>query len=99
MIHIGYMAVVISTVLVVLFAEIIPQAVCSKHGLALGSIFYIPIKILIGFWFLIAWPISKALGSVIGTNKGTIYTPQGKSKVNDEKGTIVMITNLEVRFI
>jgi CBS domain containing-hemolysin-like protein len=74
------MAVVISTVLVVLFAEIIPQAVCSKHGLALGSIFYIPIKILIGFWFIIAWPISKVLGWVIGTSKGTIYTPQGKRK-------------------
>ncbi|KAI8879717.1 DUF21-domain-containing protein [Backusella circina FSU 941] len=77
----GYIAVVISTVLIVLFSEIIPQAICSKHGLALGSIFYIPIKILIGFWFIIAWPISKVLGWAIGSNHGTIYTPQGLSEL------------------
>ena len=35
----GYIAVVISTGCVLIFGEIIPQAICSKHGLAIGAFF------------------------------------------------------------
>jgi len=33
----GWLAVLASTVLIVIFGEIIPQSVCAKHGLAIGS--------------------------------------------------------------
>jgi len=35
----GVTAIIISTVLVVIFGEIIPQAVCARFGLAIGAIF------------------------------------------------------------
>lgn len=33
----GWFAVLISTILIVIFGEIIPQSICAKHGLAVGA--------------------------------------------------------------
>ncbi|KAI9489875.1 hypothetical protein BDB00DRAFT_918610 [Zychaea mexicana] len=68
-----YVAVIISTVLIVLFSEILPQAICSRHGLAIGAFFAVPVRILIGFWYILAWPIAKLLDIVLGKNSGVIY--------------------------
>ena len=42
----GISAVLISTFLVLIFGEIIPQAVCSKYGLEIGAFFAWPVRIL-----------------------------------------------------
>ncbi|KAG1448755.1 hypothetical protein G6F56_008852 [Rhizopus delemar] len=70
----GFMSVIVSTILLVLFSEIIPQAVFSKHGLAIGSLFAFPVRVLIGLWFIISWPISKFLDWMLGPHKGFFYT-------------------------
>jgi CBS domain containing-hemolysin-like protein len=67
----------VSTVLLVLFSEIIPQAVFSKHGLAIGSLFAFPVRLLIGLWFIVAWPISKFLDWMLGAHEGFSYTESG----------------------
>jgi metal transporter CNNM len=33
----GWLAVLASTILIVIFGEIIPQSLCAKHGLAIGA--------------------------------------------------------------
>ncbi|KAI7883695.1 hypothetical protein K492DRAFT_192403 [Lichtheimia hyalospora FSU 10163] len=71
--YIGYLAIILSTVLIVLFSEIIPQAVCSRNGLAIGAFFAIPVRVLIGFWYIIAWPISKILDKCLGKHHGFVY--------------------------
>ncbi|KAG0934174.1 hypothetical protein G6F57_009357 [Rhizopus arrhizus] len=70
----GFISVIVSTVLLVLFSEIIPQAVFSKHGLAIGSLFAFPVRLLIGLWFIVAWPISKLLDWMLGAHEGFSYT-------------------------
>lgn len=40
----GLISVAISTVLIVIFAEILPQAICSTHGLAIGAAMAVPGK-------------------------------------------------------
>lgn len=77
-IHLGYIAVIISTALIVLFSEILPQAVCSRHGLAIGAFFAIPVRILIAVWYIIAWPIAKILDCLLGQHEGVSYSVCGK---------------------
>ncbi|RUS14092.1 hypothetical protein BC937DRAFT_94350, partial [Endogone sp. FLAS-F59071] len=69
----GIISVVVSTALLVIFSEIIPQAVCSQHGLAIGAFFAWPVRILTWVLFVIAWPIAKLLDLLLGTNHGMIY--------------------------
>lgn len=71
------MSVIVSTALLVLFAEIIPQAVFSKHGLAIGAMFAFPVRLLIALWFIISWPISKFLDYLLGTHTGFTYGVAG----------------------
>ncbi|KAI3636180.1 hypothetical protein MIR68_005532 [Amoeboaphelidium protococcarum] len=69
----GLYAVIISTALIVLFAEIIPQAVCSRHGLVIGARMAWLVRILMFILYPIAWPIAKLLTLVLGTHTGVVY--------------------------
>jgi CBS domain containing-hemolysin-like protein len=70
----GFLSVIVSTALLVLFAEIIPQAIFSKHGLAIGALFAYPVRILIVIWYIVSWPISKFLDYLLGTHTGFVYS-------------------------
>ncbi|KAM0752900.1 DUF21-domain-containing protein [Meredithblackwellia eburnea MCA 4105] len=69
----GVQAVVISTVLVVIFAEIIPQSVCSRFGLAIGASMVWPVQILIWIFYIVAWPVAKLLTWILGEHSGVVY--------------------------
>ncbi|KAJ3141918.1 hypothetical protein HK100_005572 [Physocladia obscura] len=69
----GYQAVLFSTILVLVFGEIIPQAICARYGLRVGAIFAWPVRILIWILFIIAFPIAKLLDYILGHKDGVIY--------------------------
>ncbi|KAI8825587.1 uncharacterized protein EV422DRAFT_513435 [Fimicolochytrium jonesii] len=69
----GWQAILISTVLVLVAGEIIPQAACSRYGLQIGAFFVWPVRIMIYAMFIIAWPISKLLDAILGAGHGAIY--------------------------
>ena len=46
--------------------EIIPQAVCSRHGLAVGAYSAWFVRILMWTFAIIAYPISKVLDWLLG---------------------------------
>ncbi|OBZ91621.1 hypothetical protein A0J61_00359 [Choanephora cucurbitarum] len=71
----GFISVIVSTALLVLFAEIIPQSIFSKHGLAIGAMLVMPVKALIFIWMIISWPIAKLLDHMLGTHTGITYGP------------------------
>uniref|UniRef100_A0A8D0AZ38 Metal transporter n=1 Tax=Salvator merianae TaxID=96440 RepID=A0A8D0AZ38_SALMN len=66
-------AIVVSTIGIVIIGEIVPQAVCSRHGLAVGA------KTVYITWFVmfltfpLSYPISKMLDCLLGQEMGTIY--------------------------
>jgi metal transporter CNNM len=72
-------AIVLSTALVVIFCEIIPQSVCAKHGLVIGAFFAPFIRLLIILFYPICFPIAKLLEFILGKNHGTIYNRDGKN--------------------
>lgn len=69
----GIAAVVISTTAIVIFGEIIPQAVCVRHGLALGARCAPFVLCLMYLFSPIAYPIAKLLDYVLGANETHTY--------------------------
>lgn len=69
----GLVAVVGSTVLVVIFGEIIPQSICARHALRVGAWMVSGVSIFMYIISPIGWPIAKLLDILVGHNHGTIY--------------------------
>ncbi|CAG2174196.1 unnamed protein product [Oppiella nova] len=62
----GFVAVVASTIAIVIFGEIIPQALCSRHGLAVGARTVWLTYVFMVITFPLSFPISKILDKVLG---------------------------------
>ncbi|KAG0217586.1 hypothetical protein BGX33_010103 [Mortierella sp. NVP41] len=69
----GVIAILISTLLIVIFGEIIPQAVCARYGLAIGAYCAKPMLIFMYIMSPIAYPIAMLLDSWLGVHHGTTY--------------------------
>lgn len=69
----GVMAVVVSSALLVLFGEIIPQAICSQHGLAVGARTLWITKIFMIITSPISFPVAKILDKLLGNPLGEAY--------------------------
>ncbi|XP_061119049.1 metal transporter CNNM4 [Conger conger] len=69
----GLGAVVASTVGIVIFGEIVPQALCSRHGLAVGANTILLTKFFMVLTFPLSFPVSKLLDCVLGQEIGTVY--------------------------
>ncbi|GAA5979689.1 hypothetical protein JCM5350_003814 [Sporobolomyces pararoseus] len=69
----GIQAVVASTAMIVIFAEVIPQSVCSRFGLQIGAAMVWPVRIMTYILFVVAWPIAKLLEWILGPHDGIVY--------------------------
>ncbi|CAF3800914.1 unnamed protein product [Rotaria sp. Silwood1] len=70
----GILAVAGATFAIVIFGEIIPQAVCSRHGLKIGSKTIILTRIFMIITSPVAFPLSKILDCILGEEVGSTYT-------------------------
>ena len=69
----GWQSVIVSTALVVIFGEIIPQAICAQFGLAVGAHTAWLVKMMMFIFYPIAWPIGKVLTLILGDHDGFTY--------------------------
>ncbi|KAJ8765566.1 hypothetical protein K2173_014688 [Erythroxylum novogranatense] len=66
-------AILISVTLILTFGEIIPQAVCSRHGLAIGAAVAPVVQLLVWICFPVAYPISKLLDLLLGKGHVALF--------------------------
>jgi hypothetical protein len=71
---VGPVAAIGSTLLIVIFGEIIPQAVCSRHGLAVGAHTRHITYMMLGLTFVVSYPLSKVLDFFLGKQIARVYS-------------------------
>ena len=69
----GTIAIIFSTLGIVIFGEIIPQALCSRHGLMVGAHTILLTKFFMLITSPLSFPLSKVLDCVLGAEIGTVY--------------------------
>ena len=63
-----------STALIVVFGEILPQALCSRHALYIGASTLPIVKLFMVLMSPIAFPLAWALDALLGEDVGTVHT-------------------------
>ncbi|RHZ04496.1 hypothetical protein DYB26_006290 [Aphanomyces astaci] len=79
----GFLGFIVSTVVIVLFGEIFPQAACSRHALAVGAKSIPVVKVIICAFYAFAKPVSMVLDWLLGQDVGTIFTKKELWKMLD----------------
>ncbi|CAI9771013.1 unnamed protein product [Fraxinus pennsylvanica] len=77
-----YVAIILSVTFVLAFGEVIPQAICTRYGLAVGANFVWLVRILMIICYPIAYPIGKILDWVLGHNEALFRRAQLKALVS-----------------
>ncbi|POY71912.1 hypothetical protein BMF94_5069 [Rhodotorula taiwanensis] len=97
----GVGAVILSTTLIVIFGEIIPQSICARYGLRIGAVAAPFVLALMYIEFPIAYPIAKLLDRTLGEEQGVTYKKAelktfvglhrqfGEETLNDDEVTII----------
>ena len=73
----GWPAVLGSTVLIVIFGEIVPQSICVRFGLPIGAWMAPCVLVLMYIMAPVAWPTAKLLDYLLGEDHGTVYKKAG----------------------
>jgi len=76
----GGIALVASTALIVIFGEIVPQAICSRHGIKAGAYLAWLLWLTIVVTFIFAYPIAAILDKVLGEEVGVVMTKNKMKK-------------------
>lgn len=101
----GLFAIIFSTIGIVIFGEILPQAICSRYGLAIGSATRWVTKSVMFLTGIISWPLSKLLDLLLGGEIAVVYDRErlvelikitqednqlGNDEINIISGTLAM---------
>ncbi len=75
---------IIATILILIFGEIIPQAVFSRHALNISIKLIWLVKIFIFFLWPLCGPLAKILDKILGEEISTIYSKKELIKIIEE---------------
>ncbi|XP_020227081.1 DUF21 domain-containing protein At4g14240 isoform X1 [Cajanus cajan] len=77
-----FVAIILSVTFVLFFGEVIPQAICSRYGLAVGANFAWLVRILMIICYPVSYPVGKVLDYLLGHNEALFRRAQLKALVS-----------------
>lgn len=77
----GLVGFIVSTAVIVIFGEIIPQAICSRYALQVGEKTVPIVKVIMALLYPICKPLSMILNKVLGHEIGTTYSTSEIAKL------------------
>ncbi|CAH2079269.1 unnamed protein product [Thlaspi arvense] len=77
-----YVAIILSVTFVLFVGEVIPQAICSRYGLAVGANLIWLVRILMTLSYPISFPVAKMLDCVLGHGDPLFRRAQLKALVS-----------------
>ncbi|KAL7447137.1 hypothetical protein ACHAXM_010574 [Skeletonema potamos] len=77
----GLIGLLVSTAVITVFGEIIPQAICCRYGLQIGVKTIPIVKVLILLMYPFTKPLSWVLDKALGHEIGTTYTSSEMTKL------------------
>lgn len=96
----GWVAVLVSTGLVLLFGEILPQAVCTKYALTIGGKTVWLVQLSIFLLYPFAYPAARLLERLLGSDShGVVYKRAELKELVSIMGGKIELTPEEVKII
>lgn len=95
----GYFSLVVSVITIMLFGEIIPQAICSRHPLLIGSYMIGFVKVLRAILYPLTYPIAFMLDVMLGKELGTIYNREELKGLIDVHASNEVLTQDETTIL
>lgn len=79
----GLVGLIASTIVILVFGEILPQSICSRHGLMIGAYSIWLVRFFIILFLPITYPTSILLDCMLGQYVGTVYSKDELKKLID----------------
>ncbi|CAM9806339.1 unnamed protein product [Ascophyllum nodosum] len=95
----GLVGFFLATAIITIFGEIIPQAVCSRHALRIGSAVVPLVRVIVVIFYPITKPMSIVLDKILGDEIGTIHSRKELNelmKIHVQHGAIDVETGREI---
>ena len=92
----GMIGFAVSTIFIVIFGEIIPQATFSRHALYVGASTIPIVKAFIVLMYVAAKPLAMVLDRVLGEELGTVHTRRQLIEIVKFHGQQELLDNDEV---
>ncbi len=80
----GIIAGVLTTILITIFGEILPQAILARYALRIGARFIGLVRLIMIILYPVCAPVAWALDRVLGEEIPTIYTKSELAKLIEE---------------
>ena len=87
---------VVYNIILQLSFRIVPQAICTRYGLAIGYYFAPLVWILIALFFPLGFPIAIVLDKILGKDHNTFFRRAGIGKCSSLFSTIVEIVYIRI---
>lgn len=85
----GLLGFLVSTALIVIFGEIIPQALCSRYALYIGAKTVPLVRVIMLLLYIVAKPISMALDWALGEELGKFYNESEFNSLIEQHAAII----------